>query len=492
MTKKINIMKLLTKIYSLGMVGLMLSSCESFEDLQLDPNRPVQAEPSLILTQIETDAFSSVSLGAALASRQLIYTNNLSDNQYYGWQRASFNDYNQLRQVSKLAEEAERKDNDSYRAISLFFRAFYLVELTNVFGDIPADEAVLGSAGNFTPIYDPQEQVFLSILGNLEQANQLLGPESGEILGDIIYAGDYMKWKKLINSFHLRVLMSLSIKENNAALNVKGKFNSIFTNPALYPVMESNSDNGALNYVDIEGNRYPTFNSNELRTAYYMERSFVDRLKESNDPRLFVFADKETNGRNLPDSDLTAYSGLRGADPLSTNTNLLLAGTGSPIDSRYHSDPTNQPSLLMGYSELEFTLAEATARTWITSDMKEHYENAITASILFNGLSSADAEEYMAQPDVQLGNNNQLEKILTEKHTGFFMNTGWEPFYNQRRTGIPEFSLSEEIINSGGIPKRWMYPQTEIQLNLTNLNQALERQFGGDDNINGTPWILKP
>lgn len=485
-------MKLRAKIYSIGLAAILLTSCESFEDLQLDPNRPVQAEPSLILTQIETDAFSTVSLGAALASRQLIYTNNLSDNQYYGWQRSSFNDYNQLRQVSKLMEEAERTDNDSYRAISLFFKAYYLVELTNVFGDIPASEAVLGSAGNFTPVYDPQEQVFLSILSNLDQANQLLGPDSGEILGDIIYGGDYLKWKKLINSFHLRVLMSLSIKENNAALNVKSKFNTIFSNPAQYPVMESNDDNGGLTYVDIEGNRYPTFNSNELRTAYYMERSFVDRMKESNDPRLFVFADKETNGRNLPDADLSAYSGLGGAEALSTNTNLLLAGTGSPIDSRYHSNPINQPSLLMGYAELEFTLAEAAEREWITSDPEEHYENAIIGSMLFNGISLTDAEQYIAQPEVQLGNSNPLEKILTEKHTAFFMNTGWEPFYNQRRTGIPEFSLSDEIINSGGIPKRWMYPQSEIQLNLTNLNQALERQFGGDDTINGTPWILKP
>ncbi|WP_439487445.1 SusD/RagB family nutrient-binding outer membrane lipoprotein [Algoriphagus sp.] len=485
-------MKLVSKIYLLGMLGFSLASCESFEDLQLDPNRPVQAEPSLILTQIETDAFSSVSLGAALASRQLIYTNSVSENQYYGWQRASFDDYNQLRQVSKLFEEAERKDNDSYRAIAFFFRAYYLVELTNVFGDIPASEAVLGSEGNFTPVYDSQEQVFQTILADLDQANQLMGPDSGEVLGDLIYGGDYLKWKRLINSFHLRVLMSLSLRENDSDLDVKGKFNSIFSNPAQYPVMESNADNGALAYVDIEGNRYPTFNSNELRTAYYMEKSFVDRLKNLNDPRLFVFADKEINGRNLPDSDLSAYSGLGGADPLSTNTNLLLEGIGSPIDSRYHSDPINQPSLLMGYAELEFTLAEASVRQWISSSAEEHYKNAIIGSMLFNGITLTEAEQYLSQQSVELGNSNPIEKILTEKHTAFFMNSGWEPFYNQRRTGIPVFSLSDEIINSGGVPKRWMYPQSEIQLNLENLNQALDRQFGGEDDINAMPWIIRP
>ncbi|MFC3417841.1 SusD/RagB family nutrient-binding outer membrane lipoprotein [Algoriphagus hitonicola] len=485
-------MKRTSKIYFLGLFVAFLSSCESFEDLQLDPNRPVQAEPSLILTQIETNAFSSVSLGAALASRQLIYTNSLSENQYYGWQRASFNDYNQLRQVSKLAEEADRKDNGSYRALALFFEANYLVELSQFFGDIPASEAVLGGSGNFSPIYDPQERVYLSVLEKLEEANSFLGPESGEILGDIIFNGDILKWKKLINSFHLRVLMSLSIKENNVSLAVADRFDAIYSNPTSYPIMTSNQDNGALVYVDIEGNRYPTFNSNELRTAYYMEKSFIDRLKSLNDPRLFVYADKETNGRNLDDFDPTAYSGLGGADALSTNTNLLLEGVGSPIDSRYHSDPVNQPSLLMGYAELEFIIAEAAIRNWISADPRVHYENGIRASMEFNGVSPKDTEAYLSQESVQLGDSDALERLLTEKHTAFFMNTGWEPFFDQRRTGIPEFSLSEEIINPSGIPKRWMYPQSEIQLNLSNLNEALDRQFGGDDDINGVPWILKP
>ncbi|MFC0264879.1 SusD/RagB family nutrient-binding outer membrane lipoprotein [Fontibacter flavus] len=479
-------------IFSIILSGLLLISCQSFEDLQLDPNRPVQAEPSLILTAIEANAFSTVNAGAALASRQLIYTNSATDNQYYGWQRSGFGDYDQLRQVMKLREEAERTNNNSYRALALFFQSYYIIKLSNTFGDVPFSAAVRGQEGNFLPAYDSQESIFVQVLQDLKTANSLLGPESGQILGDIIYNGNQDKWKRLINSFSLRVLMSMSIKENNSGLNVKGKFAEIFNDPVTYPLMRGNQDNGALRFLDLEGNRYPFFNSNELRTAYYMEKSFVDRLKANNDPRLFVYADKTANGRTLADNDFDAYEGLGGAEPLADNTNQILSGDGSPIDSRYHSDPENQPSLLMGYAELAFTLAEAAHRGWINGDAAIFYQEGIRASMLFNGLTEGEIESYLEQESVGFQSSTGLVQILKEKHTAFFMNSGWEAFYNQRRTGIPVFSLSSQIINPGGIPKRWMYPQNEIQLNLSNMNEALQRQFGGQDDVNAVMWLLKP
>ncbi len=483
------------KIYKILLLTGLISSliaCQSFEELQLDPNRPVQAVPSLILTSIQVDAFSTVNAGAALASRQLIYTNSATDNQYYGWQRSNFNDYDQLRQVLKLSEEAERTNNDSYRALALFFRSYYIIQLTNTFGDVPFSEAVQGQEGNFQPVYDTQESIFMQVLTDLRTANTLLNMDSGEILGDIIHQGDFNKWKKLINSFSLRVLMSMSIKENTASLDIRGKFAEIYGNPAEFPIMESNQDNGALNFLDLEGNRYPFFNSNELSTAYYMEKSFVERLKVNSDPRLFVYADRDNNGRQLAENNPDGYNGLGGAAPLSDNTNQILSGNGSPIDSRYHSNPINQPSLLMGYSELMFTIAEAAQRGWIMGNTSDYYQRGIEASMEFNGINSQQIEIYLQNNQITNSTEEGLRLILEEKHTSLFMNSGWESFYNQRRTGIPEFSLSNQIINPRGIPKRWMYPQTEIQLNLENMNAALDRQFGGEDDINGLMWLLQP
>ena len=41
---------------------------------------------------------------------------------------------------------------------------------------------------------------------------------------DIYYSGDLTKWQKLVNSFKLRVLVSLSNKTTVAELNIPGPF----------------------------------------------------------------------------------------------------------------------------------------------------------------------------------------------------------------------------------------------------------------------------
>ena len=73
----------------------------------------------------------------------------------------------------------------------------------------------------------------------------------------------------------------------------------------------------------------------------------------------------------------------------------------------------------------------------------------------------------------------------------FFQNSGWEAYYNFRRTGQPAFSTGVGIGNNGAIPKRWTYPSSEQNRNSTNLSEALTRQYGGQDNINGEMWIIK-
>ena len=66
-------------------------------------------------------------------------------------------------------------------------------------------------------------------------------------------------------------------------------------NPSQNPIMEGSADSGALPFYNLVNNRYPYFNNNDLKTAYYMEQSFVDKLKKFKDPRLFKMAEKKTS-----------------------------------------------------------------------------------------------------------------------------------------------------------------------------------------------------
>jgi len=482
------------KIIAFLALALVTSACQDFEEFQTDPNRATETHPSMLLTQVEVSSFNVVNAGAGLASRMLVYTQTSADDQYYGWQRAGFGRYGILRQVTKMEEEAERLGLKNYQHLATFLRCYNIIELTKVFGDIPYSQALKGESEKIlTPAYDTQESIYLAVLDALKTAGTSLDASAETITGDVIYNGDILKWKKAINSFTLRLLISLSKKTANTQLKIVDRFNEIVSDPDTYPVFTSNSDNLQLPFYNLKGNYYPYFNSNSFKTDYYLEESFVDLLKQSNDPRLVVFARKAPDFENLPDDDLAAYYGLKGSAPLADNSSKVINGEASAIDPRYYNDPVNEPSVALGYAEVEFSLAEAAARGWISqSEAETHYDNGVMASLSFFKISATEQAEYLQNPDVAYDQSNAIEMIVTQKYINFFMNGGWEPFYNHLRTGFPSFDVSGGgILNDGKVPKRWMYPQDELQVNATHVTEAIQRQYPQGDDINGAMWLLR-
>jgi hypothetical protein len=480
-----------TMKYIFFTIMVLASACTDFEDLQLDPNRATQTHPGLLLTNIEAITFNYIDIGAGLASRQLAYTDGASNEQYYNWQRAGFGRYNSLRQVTKMDQEAARLNLDNYRALALFLKSVHILELSKVFGDVPYSQALQAESGTFNPAYDTQEEIYMQVLTDLEEANSLLNTNNGAITGDIIYGGDITKWKKLVNSFTLRVLMSMSKKGGAIGTQVINRFNDIVDDPATYPIFESNDDNASLRFQDLVSNRYPYFNSNSLKTAYYMEASFVNLLKDLEDPRLFAFADitPQAADDELPTTDFDAYGGIDGSALLAANTNLVVAGLVSKVNPRYYNNPVNEPSNLLSYAEVEFILAEAAARNWITADAEDHYNNGVMASFEFFDATGVNA--YLLGSEVAFNSSTAIEQIVTQKHINFFMNGGWEAFYNNLRTGFPVFSVNGGgVLNNQLVPKRWMYPQDELLYNQANVEAAIQRQYT-NDNINGEMWLLK-
>jgi hypothetical protein len=493
-------MKQYTSLFIVLLVTI-LSSCNKFEDYQINPNNPTIADPSLLLPAIERNAFSTISADAALASRYLVYTQGASNSQYYGWQRSGMG-YSNISQVVKMEQEAARVGKLNYRYIGKFFRSYFVVGMTQTFGDIPYSKMMQSIANNnvtdtlaIRPVYDKQEDVYIGVLNDLKIASDSLSATEVAIGGDLVYGGSIDKWKRLINSFTLRVLMSLSKKESVASLNIKQRFNEIVSNPAKYPLLAGNADNGKFTYFNITGNQYPYFNNNSMKTDYYLDSTFARILRNLQDPRLFVFG-KAKPSATLPATDFNAYDGLLGSAALAYNTAKRGAGNASQIHDRYAYEAINEPSLLMGYAELQFILAEAVVRNWITGNANSYYTNGIRASMNFSNFNNAYSEttmnNYLAQPVIALQAGKEIEQIITQKYISMFMNTGWQPFYEQRRTGFPAFETSGAgILNGGKIPKRWMYPTDEYNNNRVNVEQAVRTQYASVDDINGVMWILQ-
>ena len=205
-----------------------------------------------------------------------------------------------------------------------------------------------------------------------------------------------MKWKKLVNAFRLRVLIHLSKKESDASLNVKSQFQSIISNPAKYPLMESNADNGQIVYnTTAVSNYYPLYQNNSVPSLAALEKRFVTLLKSLNDPRLFKIAEPITN---MPAGVFTSYDGVDAGLTVADQNNASPGA--SKIARRYIVNNVNEPMILLGYAEQEFLIAEGIQRGWAAGDAATHYNNGIRASMKFYGISDADIATYLAQPSV--------------------------------------------------------------------------------------------
>ena len=99
---------------------------------------------------------------------------------------------------------------------------------------------------------------------------------------------------------------------------------------------------------------------------------------------------------------------------------------------------------------------------------------------------------YYVQPAVEYKGNTAagLTQILTQKYFAFFQNSGWEAYFNWRRTGVPTFSTGVGTGNNGVIPKRFQYPTDERTTNTENYQAAVTSQYGTDD-INQAMWLIK-
>lgn len=471
--------------------GSVFSSCRKHAYYQDNPNNPSTATPALLLTNICIQVFNNDPQSPAFAARHLTYYERGNSSVDYSWTRASFADFDVLRQVKKMDELALQNGQENYRGLAKFFRAVLFSQLSETFGDIPYSDALGALEGNTKPKYDAQEDIYVGVLKELDEANTILSDSKGDITGDIIYGGKASQWKKLVNAYRLRLLMHLSKKEANTRLNIKQQFQAIISNPATYPLMTGRADNGQIVFnTSATTNYYPLAGNLSFQTAVSIEQGIANLLKDRNDPRLFSYAEPIT-GR--PAGVYTSYAGVNAG--LTIADQQSASATASRVHRRFSdlSNPVNEPLILLGYFEQEFLIAEAIARNWITGagTAEQHYKNGIRASMEFYNIAGSVIDTYLTGPNVVYNPANAIPMIITQKYIALFMQSGWEAFYEQRRTGIPTFNVGPGTYNNGKVPRRWLYPQTEYDYNNENVTAAVQRQYNGDDNTNAVMWLLQ-
>ena len=524
-------------LFPLVALGLTLAGCEKpFDQLEQDPNRPTSAPASLVLGGVLNDMYNS---NNGPSGYHGVTTGGWGDqqrwNQFYAsnYNYYATNDYawtstdlyyTTLKDVVKMEQEAKKAglpDVNAYSALGKFFRAFFFENMTKRLGDVPLTDALQG-LDNQTPKYNTQKEVYVQILSWLDAANTdlttLIAKSDNNLTGDIYLGNSLAKWQKVVNTFKLRVLVSLSKKESDTDLNVKARFAEVVNNPTKYPIMASMDDN--LQYVyNSTFNKYPRNPDNfgQNATRENMAATYLGTLTSLKDPRTFVVAEpaKAKIEAGVKPTDFAAFVGASSGEDLaimSSNANLGIYSFQNR--KRYYSTYTAEPYIIIGYPELQFTIAEGINRGWATGNAEDYYKAGIQASWGFYGLKdgtntvyfSADGgykvfntytvnvsfADYYAQAAVKYTTGaTGLSQILTQKYLAFAQNSGMEAFYNQRRTGVPTFLVGPGTANSTRIPLRWQYPVTERSYNTANNSAAVASQYGGTDDINAAMWILK-
>jgi len=495
-------------LLALGLVGFAgLQSCRKLSDINQNPNEAATTHPQALLTKVQWDAFRTWrGTGPLYALKMIVQTDGENANQIYNWQRGSFEQYKLLRNVTKMQEEADKIGVKSYSALAKFIRAYYLYNLTLTFGDIPYSEAAKGESNSiYMPKYDSQKDVFIGILKELEDANTLLKDDNNPIQGDIILAGRGASWRKLINAFRLKVLLTLSNKTTDFPFSIPNEFAKIYANEPIIND-DTGADDGQLVFLDIDGNRYPEFNSSGYGSGMYMDSTFIARLQAYKDPRLFVVASQTRLGKEQGKA-LDDFSSYEGGDPIAPYAQVnakAVAGRVSKVHDRFPNFAVGEPLSLLGYAEVQFILAEAAVRGWITADAADLYNKGITGSFLFyeryakskeGSLAAFVAKDrltaYLSQEKVKLENASsteaKIELIMLQKYFRSFHQGGYTAYFDHLRTGYPSFRKNANV----KVAYRWMYPQDEYNTNSKHVADAIKAQFNGNDNINLPTWWLK-
>jgi hypothetical protein len=333
--------------------------------------------------------------------------------------------------------------------------------LVDTFGDIPYTEA-LDIINHPLPKYDDAQVIYKDLIAKLTTASHALHQSNGSFgSADLVFSGNTAKWAKFANTLRLR--MAVNMDDVDHAYAGAQALAAIADG-----VMTSSSDSAYLKYAAIQPNANPLYVDLVAsgRFDFVPANTFVNKMNALADPRRDQYFTDKVAG---------AYKGgLYGElNVYSDNSHL----TETIKDPEY-------PGVLLTYSETEFILAEAAARSIaVAGTAASHYTAGITASMKDWGVADADIAIYLLRPDVAYATatGTWQQKIGEQSWIALF-NRGFEAWTNYRRLDFPV--LKVPTVTYGDItevPKRYSYPVVERTLNKTNVDAAIAKL--GNDNV---------
>jgi hypothetical protein len=331
--------------------------------------------------------------------------------------------------------------------------------LVNSFGNVPYSQAL--NYNNLFPKYDDAKTIQQDLEKRLAADLAALDPSSGSFAPseDLFYGGKVSSWSAFGNSLMIKMAMTLAdVDDANSKTLVEAASPKAF---------QSGATDAVWKYF-AQPNNNPTYQAIVLsgRQDFIGCATLVDTMKKHSDPRLPGFFTTNSSGQ---------YAGTR----LGETQGVIFANESKP-SLRLSKDTTSY--IFMDYIDMEFYRAEAIERGYnVGGTAEQHYNTAITASILYWGGTQTDAQTYLARPDVAYTTafGPWQKKIGLQKWIALYCR-GFDCWTDLRRFDYP--TMIPPIAAISGFPNRLPYPSStrnEQALNGANYTQAAAA-IGGD------------
>lgn len=474
-------MKTLAKISIILLMIIGLFSCELPDNV--DPKNPTQVPASTLLTNAEIALADQVStadyndnIGRFLAQywTEVTYLDevqyNFQDRQipdeyweeYYSLILVDFQETKNIVNAGEYTSAQEGMVKNKLAIVDILMVYCYQ-NLVDAFGDVPYTEAL--DPDNVTPAYDDAKTIYQDLIDRLTQDIADLDPNEPSWGGEeLIYGGDPASWRRFAASLKLRMAMRMADED-------PGYAETVATEAISEGIFTSQDQSAYWEYLGTSPHVHSIYGDFVLegRKDYVPVATYVNLAESLNDPRLDnLVTQADTTGDGVPDGYVPQPYGVK-VDNYAQVSQL--------------ADEFLEPDfghMYIDYVEMRFLLAEAAARNFaVTGTAEEHYNAAITESVLRWHGTVGEANAYLAQADVAWATapGDWRQKIGTQKWLAFYNrgNEGWSVW---RQFDWPTF-VPPPGFTYDDIPERYPYPFSESTLNKENYDAASSK-IGGD------------
>lgn len=298
------------KIILIFLTITALTACEKKLDrLLVNPNSPTPetASSDLYLTQAQLSfaGFFNTASGFGMElTRQIVmygprYDNAYQPQSYDGiWSNAYTG---VLKHCNALIPIADAEKKYIHEGMAKVMKAYTLMTLVDMFGDVPASEANLGST-NLNPKVDPGATVYNTAITLLDEAIAHFGATSSSSPGtlDLFYGGNATRWAAAARTLKLRALMNTRLVD---PAGNKTKIEALLS----ADLVDTDAEDFEFPYSQKGSNpnsRHPRYNGNHTSTGAgdYIGHFFMFAMAQekgqgdaNNDPRIRYYLYRQVN-----------------------------------------------------------------------------------------------------------------------------------------------------------------------------------------------------